>query len=283
SPTAPQTDPNAIATAVAATLQSSGELPSNTENSSQPVAATATVMATLTSTISGKVCFPSEVIPAMTLYLNNTLTNSVVEVSIAQNQSSYQTEVPAGTYLAYAWLPEFSIGGSYSHAVPCGLDASCTNHTPLSFVVGAGENATGIDVCDWYGGPFDVPYPPGFDPASTLGAISGTLGYPSEAIPALRIVAFNLDSGYWYYVNTNRGASSYVIDDLPPGNYHVVAYTLAAGLSGGYTQYVLCGLSVNCSDHSLITVVVTGGQTTENINPIDWYAPQGSFPANPSP
>jgi hypothetical protein len=56
-----------------------------------------------------------------------------------------------------------------------------------------------------------------------------------------------------------------------------------AGLAGGYTQAVPCGLSVNCTDHSLIPVQVNNGVVTQNINPGDWYAPEGSFPSYPLP
>ena len=37
-------------------------------------------------------------------------------------------------------------------------------------------------------------------------------------------------------------------------------------------NFVTCGLSVDCTDHELIEVLVYPGTDTININPVDWYA-----------
>ena len=84
------------------------------------------------------------------------------------------------------------------------------------------------------------------------------------------------------------GQSSYVIEDLPSGTYHVVAYVMpgggyGSGPAGGYSQMVPCGLKYGCDDHSLIDVVVTAGNTTAGVDPNDYYADPGAFPANPAP
>jgi hypothetical protein len=81
-------------------------------------------------------------------------------------------------------------------------------------------------------------------------------------------------------VVTASGDSSYQMT-LPAGTYYVVAYTTDGMLSAGYTQAVPCGLSVACTDHSLIPVVVSTGSALTGISPQDWYAPPGSFPAAP--
>jgi hypothetical protein len=113
------------------------------------------------------------------------------------------------------------------------------------------------------------------------GSISGTLSYPSSFIPPLRVVAFRVDGQYYRYVDTMQNQSTYQITGLAPGVYHVVAYIMDGSYAGGYTQAVPCGLSVDCTDHSLIDVEVKSGQDTPNINPGDWYALAGSFPAMP--
>jgi hypothetical protein len=99
------------------------------------------------------------------------------------------------------------------------------------------------------------------------------------------VVAFNSDSNLWYYVTTPQGASSYQLDNLPAGFYYVVAYPNLDGIgaAGGYTAAVPCGLSVDCTDHSLLGVEVIGNQIAVGINPQDWYAPEGAFPGNPTP
>jgi hypothetical protein len=113
------------------------------------------------------------------------------------------------------------------------------------------------------------------------GSISGTLSYPSSFIPALRVVAFQVNGFNYRYVDTMQNQSAYQITGLAPGLYRVVAYTLDGTLAGGYSQMVPCGLLASCLDHSLIDVTVESGKDTPNINPGDWYAPAGSFPAMP--
>lgn len=113
------------------------------------------------------------------------------------------------------------------------------------------------------------------------GSISGTLSYPSSFIPALRVVAFQVNGFNYRWVDTMENQSAYKITGLAPGVYHVVAYLLDGSYAGGYTQAIPCGLSVDCLDHSLMDVTVEAGKDTPNINPGDWYAPAGSFPAMP--
>jgi hypothetical protein len=129
-------------------------------------------------------------------------------------------------------------------------------------------------------------------PPALPGGISGSLSYPSEFIPPLRVVAFRLENGQpngeFIFVLTNENQSTYQIDGLESGQYWIVAYTIPAGegvpqgLAGGYSQAVPCGLSVDCNDHSLIAVDVLAGQLTGSIDPTDWYAPEDAFPPDPN-
>ncbi len=116
-----------------------------------------------------------------------------------------------------------------------------------------------------------------------FGSIRGNLSYPSQFIPPLRVVAIQLATQEAYFVDTVENQTSYQIDNLPPGQYHVIAYTKDGLLAGGYTQMVPCGLSAECTDHSLIPVAVQPGQVTADIDPADWYAPVDAFPPNPVP
>lgn len=235
-----------------------------------------TATATVTPTrqgdnVQGKVCYPSEGIPAMTAYFEETKTHAVVELPIAAGQDHYAILLPPGTYLAYAWLPDFSYGGLYSQAVACGMKTTCKDHQPLPFEVKAGETLEHIDLCDWYAGPFNVPYPPGKEPTQVTGGISGALNYPGGGPPELHVVAFNLNTHNWYYVNTNPGTNSYRIDQLPPGNYQVVGYD-PDGNAGGYAD----------AGHELIEVTVKAGEVTTGIDLNDWHAPPGAFPPDPT-
>jgi len=114
------------------------------------------------------------------------------------------------------------------------------------------------------------------------GAISGSLAYPSEVIPRLKVYAWDRDSGQWRYVITNQNDSSYQLQ-VPPGKYIVFAYLNEGGeIAGGYTNAVLCGLSAGCTDHTLYVVTVGSGQQVSGVNVTDWYGPQGSIPQPPA-
>lgn len=118
-------------------------------------------------------------------------------------------------------------------------------------------------------------------PTPAPGSISGTLSYPSEFIPPLRVAAFSVDGYNYRYVDTMQNQATYQITGLAPGKYHVVAYIMDGSYAGGYTYAVPCGLTFECADHSLIDVTVTAGEDTPGIDPADWYAPEGTFPAMP--
>lgn len=123
------------------------------------------------------------------------------------------------------------------------------------------------------------------------GSISGNLSYPSDFIPAMRVVAMRIENdqptGEYVSIDTGRNTQTYSISGLASGGYWVVAYPIedigqSPSLAGGYTQAVVCGLDVNCTDHSLILVEVKDGDNTPGINPGDWNAPAGTLPKDPS-
>jgi len=107
--------------------------------------------------ISGKLCYPGDSIPPMTVYAVDQATGkSFKKQTRKPDETSYRLEgVPPGDYVVYAWLNDGKLGGMYSEAVPCGLDASCTDHSLIVVTVEEGQDVTDIDVCDWYG-----PLPP---------------------------------------------------------------------------------------------------------------------------
>lgn len=119
--------------------------------------------------------------------------------------------------------------------------------------------------------------------AGGTGGISGKLSYPSEAIPPLLVVAFNVDNDYYFWVLTQLNQTTYQIDGLPVGTYHVVAYVLPDGqLIGGYDQFYLCGLHQGCNDSALVDVNVQAGVITPNIDPGNWYSGPENFPPMPA-
>lgn len=283
--TAEQQD-DSFATAVAETLTSlpteipPTEIPTDlpeidsTATPTEPLAPTDTPVPSPTPlefNVSGNICFPGGEIPPMTAFFEATDSQLLVELPITAGQSSYSLKLPAGTYIAYAWLVDFSRGGLYSRAVPCGMNEECEDHTVLAFNVSEDTLLTGIDLCDWYAGPFNVPYPPGRAQEQLTGAISGSLSYILDEIPGLRVVAFNLSTNYWYWSSTPEGQSFYSIAELPPGTYHVVAYD-AEGRAGGHAG----------RNHDLLPVAVRSGETTSGVDITDWQAPEGTFPPDPT-
>jgi hypothetical protein len=52
--------------------------------------------------IDGTVCFPSEIIPAMTVYFQNVITNEQVELAIGENQSAFSIQLPPNP----VWSPD---------------------------------------------------------------------------------------------------------------------------------------------------------------------------------
>ena len=257
---APTLDAVALSTMVAGTMQAL--TPVATPTLIPTFAASPTSLATPSITIaqvSGKVCYPKSVVTDLIAYFQDTLTSTAVELSIAAGSTQYSVDVPPGSYIAYAWVTDFSIGGSYS---ACGQTPGCGDATPKPFSVASGQKVTDIDLCDWSHGPFDVPYPPGFQPTAKLGIVAGSIsGYPYGSLPQLAVVAFSQDAPYyWYWAGTAAGQVYYTVTDLPPGDYQIVAYD-DAGHAGG--------------SPAIMTVIA--GQTT-NADISDWAS---GWPANP--
>jgi hypothetical protein len=206
----------------------------------------------------------------MVAYFQRVGSEEVVELPVEAGAEEFAVNLPPGEYTAYAWLTDFSRGGLYSVAVVCGGGETCTDHDPQPFQAAEGQLTEGINICDWFA-PFDVPYPPDVDPGELTGEISGRILYPGGSAPALKVVAFNRDTGTWQYFIYNAGSSSYTIRNLTPAEYVIVAYT-DDGEAGGHAS----------ADHVLIEVTVRPGQTTEGVDINDWDAPEGAFPPDPS-
>ena len=120
-------------------------------------------------------------------------------------------------------------------------------------------------------------------PAPTTGTIEGSLSFPSEFIPTdMTICAEDTSTQKQYCTKDHLQDVKYTAHvgykiEVPAGSYHVFAYL--PGGSGGYSvdyrayysEFVTCGLSINCTSHKPIVVAVKAGETTSDINPQDWY------------
>ncbi|MFN8401730.1 MAG: carboxypeptidase-like regulatory domain-containing protein [Anaerolineales bacterium] len=264
---------------------------------STPEAQSTPVVSDQTGSISGKLSYPSSGIPPLLVVAFNLNNVDYYWIQTAQDQSTYQMDgLPVGTYHVVAYvLPDGKLAGRYDQFYVCGLAQGCNDENWVDVQVQAGVVTPNVDPGNWYGGPELYPPMPSYEagqpsgsgiysaPMPALGSITGKLSYPSSFIPSMTVVALNAKTADYYYVITNENAGTYQIDNLPPGSYYVVAYPgNDSSYPGGYSQAVPCGLDASCSDHSLIPVDVNG-QLVTGIDPGDFYAPPGTFPASPVP
>jgi hypothetical protein len=133
-------------------------------------------------TVSGRICFPSEQIPAMTLYLQNVDSGELVRISSEAGMSSFNVPLMPGRYVAYAYPQEMELGGGYTNAVTCGLKESCTDHSLIVFEIQSGQDTPGVDVCDWYA-PDSIPLHPQ-SPAPAAAVDPALAGYSYNDIVA---------------------------------------------------------------------------------------------------
>jgi hypothetical protein len=83
-------------------------------------------------------------------------------------------------------------------------------------------------------------------------------------------------------VQTAQNQSTYQMDGLKVGIYHVVAYALPDGkLAGRYDQFYLCGLHQGCTDSNWVDVQVQAGCVTPNVDPGNWYIGAENYPPMP--
>ena len=135
----------------------------------------------------------------------------------------------------------------------------------------------------------DLLYPPSEDDdtsdtqdqtsAPTTGTITGFVSYPSEFIPDGMTICAEPDADTDSYCTTElieHAASLPTYElELPPGGYYVYAYDADGDpdYKAFYSEFVTCGLSIECTSHDPILVTVVAGETLEDIDPGDWYAP----------
>jgi|GEM_PF-2013845 len=112
------------------------------------------------------------------------------------------------------------------------------------------------------------------------GSVSGRLGYPGENIPQLEVYFINQDSkNKNVTIITSYNQSEYFLQGLADGKYIAVAYVKdQPETSGAYTEAVLCGLTIECTDHSPVVFEIKDGNAAKNIYITDWYAPKGVLP-----
>ena len=113
-----------------------------------------------------------------------------------------------------------------------------------------------------------------------VGTIEWSLSFPSEWIPPeIEICAKNTETEKSLCTTKHIKDPKYTYGtgykiEVPAGKYTVTAQLPDSTYRGLYSEFVTCGLKADCPSHALITVLVIGGQTVENIDPTDWYSQQ---------
>jgi hypothetical protein len=112
------------------------------------------------------------------------------------------------------------------------------------------------------------------------GTIEGRVSYPAGSRPTLEVYAIDVnDDSRWFAVEVpgtetpGHDPQGHYSLDVDPGTYHVIAYPVGEGdqFAGLYSEMVPCGLSVGCTDHTLIPVTVAAGETVTGVDPGDFY------------
>lgn len=116
-----------------------------------------------------------------------------------------------------------------------------------------------------------------------VGSISGTITFPGDYVPALRVYAISTDGRAHRMIETPKSQNKFTIADVPSGEYHVVAYPYekeASFEAVAWTKAARC-VKGPC-DHSLVPVSVVAGKTADGVLLADWYVPARMLPRDPA-
>lgn len=119
------------------------------------------------------------------------------------------------------------------------------------------------------------------EPIPDTGIVMGKICYPSEAIPNMTAYFISQDTEAVNQLPIDENQDSYSLE-LEPGDYVAFAYRREGSLSlgGTYSEAVPCGLTAECTEHSLLVFTVVPGETIAGIDICDWYA-QDQLPPPP--
>ena len=123
------------------------------------------------------------------------------------------------------------------------------------------------------------------DSRAHWGTISGSLSYPSEAIPAMGVCAETTEKEDLYCTYEMIESNDYTYGlgyklNVPPGDYYIFSHLVEEGREKiGYTnedkayysKFVTCGMLYECPSHNPIKVEVKTREHITRIDPVDWY------------
>lgn len=117
--------------------------------------------ATASGELGGRIAFPAEDVPAMTLVLLDLNSPEPIRVRSAARQTRYAVQVPPGRYVVFAIpdkRPDPLMIGAHTAYSACSARASrdgsgeqtCRTGPPREITVEAGSRVTDADIDDWY-------------------------------------------------------------------------------------------------------------------------------------
>ena len=107
-------------------------------------------------TIEGAVTFPSQVVPAMTVYASELDSARLHTARLARGQANFTIEVPPGHYLLFMAPNEpgapdvYGAYTRYSLCAPRTLEGQCADHTLVPITVGSKAARITVTIDDWY-------------------------------------------------------------------------------------------------------------------------------------
>jgi hypothetical protein len=113
------------------------------------------------------------------------------------------------------------------------------------------------------------------DKMENFGIIEGSLSYPSDFIPAdIRICAEEILNKKQYCTDSHIRDDKYTYREgykieVPVGLYYV--FSSLRNYRAYYSEFVTCGIKIDCPSHEPIVVNVKERQITSDIDPWDWY------------
>ena len=109
-----------------------------------------------TGTIEGKLCYPSEFLPAGAIEAKDTINQTVVSQSYGGTEAgegnTYSLAVPAGNYIL-RYMTENDLAGYHTDVCPTGGETTCNSENQrehIGVVLTANQTVTGISLCDFY-------------------------------------------------------------------------------------------------------------------------------------
>lgn len=122
--------------------------------------------------------------------------------------------------------------------------------------------------------PTPLPSPTPAAETAETGTVKGRVCYPGSRTPPMTLYLENTSSGAVLEQEILPDQTNFSLT-APPGEYIAYAQTVGTGLTGLYSEAVVCGSGEDCTDHQPRPFQVNPQQPTAGIDLCDWYSPPG--------